>query len=84
MEEPQLQHLKAGILKAVSWVRRQHGPSLDHGLGTPLGADINPTSHSLASQHQGLTGDSKDVCSLVLPPMAAKAGLVQELSSQDP
>lgn len=40
-----------------------------------------------AAQHHstsGLTDDSKDVCSLVLPPMAAKAGLVQELNAQDP
>lgn len=82
-KDSQLQHAKAGGLKAVSWVRRQHAPSLAHGIGTPPGADINPTSRSPASQHQGLTGDSKDVCSLILYPMAGKAGLVQELCAQD-
>lgn len=84
MEEPQLQQAKAGILKAVSSVRRQRAPSLVRGLGTLPGANINTTSCSPASQHQGLTGDSKDVCSLVLPPVAAKAGLVLELDAQDP
>ena len=84
MEEPQLQQAKAGSLKTVSWVCRQHAPRLVPGLGTPPGADINPTSRSPASQHQGLTGDSKDVGSSVLPPAAAKAGLVQEPDAEDP
>lgn len=83
VEEPQLQQGKAGSLKAGSWVHRQHGPSLVHGLGTPSGSDFNPTLHSPASHHQSFAGDSRDMCSSVLLPAAAKAGLVQELGAQD-
>jgi len=84
MQDPQLQQTKAGTLKAVCWVHRQHAPSLVRGHGTLPGAGINPASRSPASPHKSLTGDSRDACSPALPPTAAQAGLPQDLDAQDP
>lgn len=49
MQKPQAQQVKAGSLKVVSWVCKQHTPSLVRGLGALPGPGINPASLSPAS-----------------------------------